>query len=219
MFQMIGYDFSRPRKVSNLEEFLRAKCGDGVNLLNGPWLLDATQLPAQVLNNLRGHLAAVEQDDYKLIVTRIHMGEIGTGRSNVAQPLVTKKGNRVLAVAYTLRQPPTPKERDFELGKKDPAYLEAVKVHKKKMAAYKARYDRLLRTMKSFDDACSPVEALWFVSTNQTARDLHIQIESTARLSPSDELFVSEVNTSSTGAEAGLETADHNWLLDHHVIH
>jgi hypothetical protein len=170
--------------------------------LNGPWISGANKSPRDVLMTVIDALQEKDEDD-KLFVFPVQMGEISTGRKPKRPPIQGLKGDRVIAVDYTLHYPAGPD------GKAD----------------YERRRKAVIRKLKRLGATCHPLDSLWLVKTNLSAHEVHLAIEKAARLDPDDEFMVADVDLEARmngcpvkGAEEGLNPQVHNWLLEAGVL-
>lgn len=203
MLQMIGYDCLQPRMVPNLQGAIAETTGEGIRMLNGPWLVDTQRPPRKILDDLRRHLAKHHQEDYKVFIAEVHEGEIGQGRvkrqAKKEPTLNTARGRQVMAVAYTVRQGSATPQARREAN---------------------ARRARLREVLGSFVDHCRPIESLWLVATDESVTDLHLQIAAAAGLEPEDELTVAKVSTDARGVYVIAPAAKEDfgaWLEEHGV--
>ncbi len=207
MLQLINYDLHTPTKSYPALRDGVALAGGGIHVLNGPWICGAAMSPQQVLDAVTGELIktgdSLEGD--KLLVFPVLMGEISTGRNPKYQPIEPHKGTKVFAVAYTLRNP----SGDFHVSKAEQ--------EKHRVAVTKA--------LQKLGETCHPLESLWLVKTDQSTHDVYGELEQAVPLSPKDELVVAEVDREAIlngypikGDEAGLDPADHKWLVEAGVL-
>lgn len=216
MLQLINYDLQEPVKNYPALQNGVENAGGGIHILNGPWVYGADKSPRDVLMIVSDSLKKAAEEaaengaldgemDDKLLVFPVQAGEIGAGRNLAPQPVERREGPKVVAVAYTLRNP----RGDFNIPK------HAQKRH---------RVD-LTDALRKLGATCHPMESLWLLKTDRSPHEVHLELEKGVPLNPKDELMVTEIDLNANlngcrvkGAEKGLKTSDHDWLVEAGVL-
>lgn len=204
MLQLIGYDLKEPRHYRALKKAIAA-AGGGINIMNGPWLTGEDKTPQWILTKVRKGLKKKD----KALVVLLGMGEIGTGRKDAlfGAPKKAKKGatgskkaeaQHIVAIAYTLRN----RKGRFKISQKE-----------------QDRHKQAVKSLvKSFEETCHPVDALWFVRSEQPAHRVRLALENRAPFTTKDELMVVDVLRTKEGVSYNLDEEHVKWLRKYDVL-
>lgn len=195
MLDLIGYDLTEPRNHQHLRSGIRACGSESHNLAYAPWFVETTMTPPDVLRTLVLNLGRRPKD--RLLVMNLPEGTAGsawnrrreTVRWLLHHGLDLRGRNRsgVLGIAYTLH------------------------------GATSSDYYRLARHIATrFPDYTKPLNALWFVATEESPRTVCRHLAAHLPDPRHDELLVLEVPSGRIG-ESQLPAEELTWFDEHGV--
>ncbi len=193
MLEFMAYDLKGPSRHKELRDGIFNLCEDNLNVRFAPWFLDTAKSPQAVRDFLTKRIAG------RLLVLNLGKRTIGAQfnlnpntvawleRHHISFDEQQKRKERVLAIAYTL----------YLADSRD----------------YRQLQSEILRR---FPDSCKPVNALWFVSTEQTPKEACEALNPLLPNFEQDQLLVVEMPTLE-GAKLNIDLEDTDWFTSHGI--